>query len=755
MKIWQKVLLPPLIIAGFSVGGFTYFSMQSEAILSEFSSEVSQSTEAIYKVYESTINHHMNLVEEISFDPLLGPEPAALALIISRLKSYKSVKFAYFVDMNEHILANGEDPDNNPLIGKNIPDIHQIQESTAEHILKIENDYLIYSHPFNDQGEHIGRLQVHFSINEIKSIEKSLLAKVSAIAEEGRSKIGVTSTIIFILILLSLIFVILLSINITKPIPYIQSALSKLSSGQLSHRIKINTKDEIADMADALNSVLSQLQKILLSDCVNWGEVASQKKREQEAISNMKSILRGLDEGVFFFDQSGKIAPERSAVLKQIIPDSDDIYDVYKFFEKYGSLKNKEVKSTLDLLWGDTDQFVTDFISKTCLLPKTIKIAGRDKVIAFKYKELLNIDRKLEKIIVTILDVTETNRQKHEIDSQIERVNCISFCANNIQNYSYFKKDSEKIQREIDLLLGSKNYDEEVKAKTLKNLHTFKGDVSTFGFGKLTKMIHKMESSILNNSESINDIKNHWSSIKEIWLITNGDISEVLGLTKDQNHTKVNTMRLHKLQEALNDSPNLYHRELMISLMRFPSKQVFQTLSSSTERIAASLGKKIILSFPQDNMDLSYHELWSNNEALMHILRNIVDHGIEPAEERAKQNKPEAGIIIVKIKRPSETELQIVISDDGRGINTHALISKAVSLNLWTPQDAKVANHEQAVQLIFQPHLSTKNETTSLSGRGIGMDIVKESIESRGGKIKVSTIRGQGTTFEIYLPKVA
>ena len=138
-------------------------------------------------------------------------------------------------------------------------------------------------------------------------------------------------------------------------------------------------------------------------------------------------------------------------------------------------------------------------------------------------------------------------------------------------------------------------------------------------------------------------------------------------------------------------------------------------------------------------------------DPLMHLLRNSADHGIEEPEVRAQRGKPAVGSIYLDAYQDGNNVV-IEVKDDGNGIDVEAVKKKAIERGVLTEEQAAVADDSEIISLLFQPSFSTAKTVTDVSGRGVGLDVVKSKIESLSGEVDVKTKLGEGSTFSIRLP---
>ncbi len=194
--------------------------------------------------------------------------------------------------------------------------------------------------------------------------------------------------------------------------------------------------------------------------------------------------------------------------------------------------------------------------------------------------------------------------------------------------------------------------------------------------------------------------------------------------------------------------------EIQDAIMRtrmLPIRSVLARLPRIVRDVATRLGKQVDLVMSGEETELDRSVIEVITDPLVHILRNAVDHGIEPPEERKRAGKPPTGTITVTAWN-QEASIYISIRDDGRGIDVEALRAKAVERGLVSPDAAQSATREEALQYVFLPGLSTAASVSDVSGRGVGMDIVRANIERLNGSVTVSSEPGKGTEFVIQLP---
>jgi two-component system chemotaxis sensor kinase CheA len=167
--------------------------------------------------------------------------------------------------------------------------------------------------------------------------------------------------------------------------------------------------------------------------------------------------------------------------------------------------------------------------------------------------------------------------------------------------------------------------------------------------------------------------------------------------------------------------------------------------------LAAALGKQVVVQLEGEDVGVDKAVNEALRDPLLHLVRNAVDHGIETPLERVAAGKPAAGLLRIRASHEGG-RVHIEVDDDGRGVNVAALVAKAVAAGAVSAEDARSLTAAQALDLMFQPGLTTRDEVTSTSGRGVGMDVVRAAIEQVGGSTEVTSLPGQGTSFRLNVP---
>ncbi|SFC07603.1 two-component system, chemotaxis family, sensor kinase CheA [Bacillus sp. OV322] len=216
-------------------------------------------------------------------------------------------------------------------------------------------------------------------------------------------------------------------------------------------------------------------------------------------------------------------------------------------------------------------------------------------------------------------------------------------------------------------------------------------------------------------------------------------------ISKELNNQELNET-VERMSRVTGDLQNI-----ILNMRMVPVETVFNRFPKMVRQLARDLNKKINLEVIGSETELERTVIDEIGDPLVHLIRNALDHGIETPEIRKSQGKSEEGTVILKAFH-SGNHVFIELKDDGAGINKERVIKKAISNGIISEQNAAILTDKQVYELIFASGFSTAEVISDVSGRGVGLDVVKNKIESLGGSVSIDSSPGQGSTFLIQLP---
>ena len=226
------------------------------------------------------------------------------------------------------------------------------------------------------------------------------------------------------------------------------------------------------------------------------------------------------------------------------------------------------------------------------------------------------------------------------------------------------------------------------------------------------------------------------------------------GLVSINNSTSENTasgrQNFNEQIEYLERVTTSLHESVM-NVRMVPIETVVNRFPRMIRDLSKKLDKKMELYMTGEETELDRTVIDEIGDPLMHLLRNSADHGLEHADVRAQRGKPEVGTIFLNAYQDGNNVV-IEVGDDGNGIDVENVRKKAIEKGTITPEQAEVMTDKDIIDLLFRPSFSTSEKITDVSGRGVGLDVVKSKIEALGGDVEVKTKLGEGSTFIVRLP---
>jgi len=345
-------------------------------------------------------------------------------------------------------------------------------------------------------------------------------------------------------------------------------------------------------------------------------------------------------------------------------------------------------------------------------------------------------------------------------DSKAMGFNGLGTFAHKVEDLIEALKDREPERASFDLLLGCAD-----------SFGAFIDTIAGGGEADTSDIVSKIESHISSrvthagkNEKAV--IRNNIERGAALLRIEPERVDRIMNLVGElvigrsmlsQINSEIDTLRKEIIASRLYNLNSYFERtlsELQKSVMKvrmLPVEVVFRRFPRIVRDLSAEKGKRVRLMTEGETTELDKSICDVIGEPLMHIVRNAVDHGVETPDERASAGKPREGLICLRAFHQGN-QIVIEIEDDGRGIDIDLLKQKAVQTNIINEDEAKKIGTQDAINLIFHSGLSTSDSITEVSGRGVGMNIVKDVVESLRGVIDIDSEKGSGTKFTIRLP---
>jgi signal transduction histidine kinase len=563
-----------------------------------------------------------------------------------------------------------------------------------------EPDRLVLVAPVNGvDGQLVGAAVAAFSLVR----ENAVIAQVqrSTLYTAGGLAVGLT-----------LLLLIIARIAIVRPLAQLLVAANALERGETSD-IEVRSGDEIGQLAVAFKSMAHAIEN-----------------REERIVArnrDMRLVLDNVGQGFLTLDLQAVLSEERSRVVEEWFGTPKSGATLGSYLARL----DERVAERFEVAW----MLVTDpdmpFEASLEHLPRTLHVAPR--IFELAYRPILKDDQ-LAQMVVVITDITARVERERALVTEREAMNAFKRIVSDRQGFEEFFEEASVLVLNI---VGDDGSD---RTGLRRDVHTLKGSTAVYGLESIAELCHDIENELepahgVLTHERRQQLEASWARVGRI----HDEFSADPGIT-------VGREELRALVLALEGRGLTDFAALLGSWQNEPAARRLELIGRQIQLLARRLGKgDVHIRIEPTDLRLppqAWGQLWT---VVSHIVRNTVDHGIEIRARRIELGKPEQATVWLSLVR---TEQQIVwsIRDDGHGIDWAAIAQRARYLGLpaATPRDLAAA--------LFSPGVSSKDEVTTLSGRGVGLSAVRDVVSTLGGRVEVESELGKGTQIAIYLP---
>ncbi len=482
---------------------------------------------------------------------------------------------------------------------------------------------------------------------------------------------------------------------------------------------------------------------------------ANLEEKVKDRTAAIKDLLDNTGQGFFSFTSDYTIQQDTSRAVQEFFG---------KPIENENALKMmfpndlKERQELMDLIFdqnGNLDLFEE-------LLPS--ELAKDDNVYQIDYHWIPAQNQLSGRIMIVLTDITTQRELEHQLKEDEERNQMIVKIAVDRHGFLSFlnaiNQCIAEARRNLELPLSDIQPD-----VLFRQYHTIKGGLASYMFKEGAEKAHSIESQMEPvrsgqaqlDAEQVEAINQETKELERILQQTLQSLAHVLPKellsAGSQNFFRVSEQKVHALESALAQAStvDVALKEAVLDLRYQPVRNIMKKFADDAKELGNQLQKPLNVVLKGDDTEIIHDPFNPFFASLIHLIRNAVDHGVEPPDVRMMLGKPEMGEMTIEA-RVEGGDFIIGIADDGGGINIAIVKSKAVEKGLINAEQAESMSEQEVAQLIFKPGFSTNETVSDLSGRGVGMDAVAGEVADLNGKIDIQSQMDQGTTFTITLP---
>ncbi|WP_322088756.1 MCP four helix bundle domain-containing protein [Burkholderia sp. BCC1999] len=557
---------------------------------------------------------------------------------------------------------------------------------------------------------------------------------------------GVAGTVIVLLTALGFV----LYRQITRPLIGMQTAMSEIATSQdFTRRVPVGRMDEIGHSIVAFNGMIEKIQ-----------ENAAQLKQKT---ADIQAMLQNMQQGILTVVEGGVVHAEYSAYLETIFETNDiagrDLMALVFDDSAIGADARSQVDAAVHACLGE-DSMNFEF-NEHLLVNEVAKRMpdGREKWLDLSWSAITDETDTVVRLMLCVRDVTEIRELTAQAGEQQRRLEMIgeilSISQDKFHDFVHsakgFLNENERMIRQHE------RADHSIVAALFRNMHTIKGNARTYSLQHLTNIVHEAEQAydslrradggpewnrdaLMDDLARVRDAVEHYATINAVTLGRNGDPAQGGAdfLMVERAHISESLRVLDGADPANGSDWHAARDAVRRMLSQLGTQGIGDALGGVIESLpslAAELGKPA----PVVHIDSHGHRVRSEIAAtlknvFMHLLRNSIDHGIESSEERRAAGKAASGTIDIAVG-VGGGELWFVLGDDGRGLALDRIRGIARERGWIDAGNEAALSDEDVAELIFRPGFSTAQTVTEVSGRGVGMDAVRNFLKRDGGDI--------------------
>lgn len=561
---------------------------------------------------------------------------------------------------------------------------------------------------------------------------------------------------------------------ITSPIVKLAETCLSFAKGDYACRANVVGSPEIMFLGDSFNEMASQVEN-------RNQQLKVEHQKTANLLNNMRqSLFTVIADGTVI----GPVSKYSEKVFGENIEGKKIIELLYRDIphdsEVFATLKTafSVVFGEGELQWGFMEEAFPSRVIRQSRKGDDGAEGVYEQILKVSVIPLWDENFLLEKLMFIVEDVTEletlTRRAAIEKEKSERNMRMVQELLQSSRGeVKKCLSDSSDMLGELFNMASKNSLSKDELDLMFRHLHTIKGNSRVFKLSGIAQVGHSVEDQFIKMKTEVLDNKRGWNEFSAEFIFalnglqeTQESYSKIYSELFDSSQNPANMegfIAKDRIKDVMKRIDDLLAKEspavtslIKTELSVFFSSSLSDSLKAFNKMIqdfAQSNNKKIDYVCSGDDCLIKEDQLKLIKDAVMHMLRNSIDHGIESLERRAQLHKPEIAVIEASIKL-DESDLIISIRDDGKGLDGDIIGAAALRKNLVTEAQLAAMNQRQKIELIFLPGFSTKEQVTDISGRGVGMDVVATNVKSINGRTDIQTEIDKGTTFIITIPRI-
>lgn len=543
---------------------------------------------------------------------------------------------------------------------------------------------------------------------------------------------------------ISVILALFITVNIISRVKKVNETTKKIANGDLAARVRMASGDEIGELARSFDSMTDKVEglnkEIALKNEELLGINGNLERIVAERTATIKTILDNVKFGFLLVNKDLVVQDGYSRSCEDLI--GKELKAGVAFLRCIGVSGTRHEAMMSEFLSQAFEDMLPEEMTLHQLPPR---VQLGEKILSIQGSAIRNAKNEVSAILFTLIDATSIEKMEKENHRHKVLVRLL-------KEQESFKDFMEETKTRLHLCRKFLASGEQGKVRG--ELHTMKGNTAAYDMIDIAKQIHVIEDAIKVNVADIDRVEAAFIGFLEtnfdvLQLNWSGDSVEQFAVSKNDLNSIIERVK----RSAGTDVSAVAELADWANTIQLKSaRSLVGALPDYGERLASRLGKPCKIRVEGGDVRMDPEIMRPIMQSLVHLVRNAIDHGIEAPYERG--DKAEEGSILIRCS-DDDKGWTLVITDDGRGIEVDRVAKKAVESGQVSSEKIKTMSDKEKCKLVFLSGVSTSDEVTEISGRGVGMSAVATVVQEAGGVLDVESIWQKGTSVTLRVPKAS